>query len=194
MRCGMRGRNKGGHSKANACNAQGARCGGGAGSFTCRCRKGQGFAGVQFRRAFDGIYAGKNELDPMPLIECAKAAGKRIAFPLCIENGGLRLFVPNNGADSFVSGSYGILEPKPEDSTEVFAEDIDLIIVPAVAFTKECGRLGQGGGYYDRLLKKTGAFTVGVGYDFQLCESLPVEEHDMPLDCVALPGALFKKG
>ena len=50
----------------------------------------------------------KNELDPMPLIECAKAAGKRIAFPLCIENGGLRLFVPNNGADSFVSGSYGI--------------------------------------------------------------------------------------
>ena len=84
----------------------------------------------------------KNELDPMPLIECAKAAGKRIAFPLCIENGGLRLFVPNNGADSFVSGSYGILEPKPEDSTEVFAEDIDLIIVPAVAFTKECGRLG----------------------------------------------------
>ena len=124
----------------------------------------------------------------------AKAAGKRIAFPLCIENGGLRLFVPNNGADSFVSGSYGILEPKPEDSTEVFAEDIDLIIVPAVAFTKECGRLGQGGGYYDRLLKKTGAFTVGVGYDFQLCESLPVEEHDMPLDCVALPGALFKKG
>lgn len=136
----------------------------------------------------------KNELDPMPLIECAKAAGKRIAFPLCIENGGLRLFVPNNGADSFVSGSYGILEPKPEDSNEVFAEDIDLIIVPAVAFTKECGRLGQGGGYYDRLLKKTGAFTVGVGYDFQLCESLPVEEHDMPLDCVALPGALFKKG
>ena len=136
----------------------------------------------------------KNELDPMPLIECAKAAGKRIAFPLCIENGGLRLFVPNNGADSFVSGSYGILEPKPEDSTEVFAEDIDLIIVPAVAFTKECGRLGQGGGYYDRLLKKTGAFTVGVGYDFQLCESLPVEEHDIPLDCVALPGALFKKG
>ena len=86
----------------------------------------------------------KNELDPMPLIECAKAAGKRIAFPLCIENGGLRLFVPNNGADSFVSGSYGILEPKPEDSTEVFAEDIDLIIVPAVAFTKECGS-GTGG-------------------------------------------------
>ena len=187
MRFGMCGRNKGGHSKADACNAQGTRCGGRAGSFTCRCRKGKGFAGVQFRRAFDGIYAG--ELDPMPLIECAKAAGKRIAFPLCIENGGLRLFVPNNGADSFVSGSYGILEPKPEDSTEVFAEDIDLIIVPAVAFTKE-----QGGGYYDRLLKKTGAFTVGVGYDFQLCESLPVEEHDMPLDCVALPGALFKKG
>lgn len=134
----------------------------------------------------------KNELDPTPIIERARAAGKRVAFPLCIENGGLRLFVPN-GADSFAVGSYGILEPKPEASTEVFAEDIDLIIVPAVAFTSQCGRLGQGGGYYDRLLKKTKAFTVGVGYDFQLCESLPTEEHDMPLDCVALPGALFKK-
>ena len=51
----------------------------------------------------------KNELDPMPLIECAKAAGKRIAFPLCIENGGLRLFVPNNGADSFVRAATAFL-------------------------------------------------------------------------------------
>ena len=58
----------------------------------------------------------KNELDPMPLIECAKAAGKRIAFPLCIENGGLRLFVPNNGADSFVSGRlYSSLARRPFD-------------------------------------------------------------------------------
>ena len=58
----------------------------------------------------------KNELDPMTLIECAKAAGKRIAFPLCIENGGLRLFVPNNGADSFVSGRlYSSLARSPFD-------------------------------------------------------------------------------
>ena len=56
------------------------------------------------------------------------------------------------------------------------------------------GKLDADMGMKCRLLKKTGAFTVGVGYDFQLCESLPVEEHDMPLDCVALPGALFKKG
>lgn len=112
---------------------------------------------------------------------------KRIAFPLCIENGGLRLFVPNNGADSFVSGSYGILEPKPEDSTEVFAEDIDLIIVPAVAFTKECGRLGQGGGYYDRLLKKTAHSRSASGTISNFAKAFPLRNTICPLIALHFP-------
>ena len=134
----------------------------------------------------------KNELDAAKINEAARAMGKRVAFPLCIENGGLRLLVPRS-PDAFNTGSYGILEPDPERSDEVTPGELGLIIVPAVAFDEGRRRLGQGGGYYDRLLEKTQAVTVGVGYDFQLVESLPLEPHDRALDIVALPSALIRE-
>ncbi len=135
----------------------------------------------------------KNELDVRELNSILVSQGKKIAYPLCIEDGGLRLFVPESG-NAFTVGSYGILEPDTERSSEVFPENLDAVIVPAVAFTKDCMRLGQGGGYYDRLLTKTDAVTVGVGYDFQLLKSLPLESHDRPLDFVVVPSGVFKSG
>ncbi len=134
----------------------------------------------------------KGEVDVSNIVKDAYSKGKRVAFPLCIENGGLRLLIPKT-PESFTVGAYGIMEPAVDDSVEIEPSELDLIIVPAVAYTRECLRLGQGGGYYDRLLKKSSAFTVGVGYDFQLLESLPVEAHDIPLDCVALPSQLIRK-
>lgn len=132
----------------------------------------------------------KNELDVSYAVAEAISSGKRVAFPLCIENGGLRLLVPED-ENAFTVGSYGILEPDPLKSAEVAPTELDLIIVPAVAFNSGCQRLGQGGGYYDRLLKKTRGFTVGVGYDFQLAEELPTEVHDIALDAVLLPSKTF---
>ena len=132
----------------------------------------------------------RNELDVNYITQEARSLGKRTAFPFCIEDGGLRLFVPDT-PDCFVKGSYGILEPDISRSKEVEAADLDLIIVPAIAFTKEGNRLGQGGGYYDRLLKKTEAVTIGVGYDFQLFEELPVEPHDCRLNYVMTPSDEF---
>lgn len=148
----------------------------------------------EFKRAelMLAYMAAKNELDPSSAVRDARAQGKRIAFPLCIENGGLRLLVPNDES-AFKTGSYGIMEPDEARSTEVFPEQLDLIIAPAVAFNSYCQRLGQGGGYYDRLLKKARCFTVGIGYDFQLIEDLPIEEHDICLDAVLLPSFNFRK-
>lgn len=134
----------------------------------------------------------KGEVDVSKIVDDAISRGKRVAFPLCIANGGLRLLIPKT-TESFTVGAYGIMEPAIDDSIEIEPSELDLIIVPAVAYTRECLRLGQGGGYYDRLLEKAAAFTVGVGYDFQLLESLPVEPHDIPLDCVALPSRLIRK-
>lgn len=132
----------------------------------------------------------KGEVDVGELIHHARICGKRIAFPLCIDDGGLRLLIPNTPA-SFKVGAYGISEPDESDSIEIDASQIDMIIVPAVAFTRNGRRLGQGGGYYDRLLQKSNAYTVGVGFDFQLLESLPLEEHDRSLDCIVTPSELF---
>ncbi len=134
--------------------------------------------------------AAKGELDVSPIVENARANGKKIAFPLCIENRGLRLLVPHS-PDSFVFGAYGIKEPDERDSDEISVAELDFIIVPGVGFDDECRRLGQGGGYYDCLLGKSSAFACGVGYDFQLCDKLPTEPHDRSIDCVVFPCGVY---
>lgn len=79
-------------------------------------------------------------------------------------------------------GSFHIEEPTGENTVE--PESIELIVVPAVAFDRKGGRLGRGKGFYDRLLAGTKATTIGVGYDFQLIDEVPVEEHDMAMNMV----------
>ena len=78
----------------------------------------------------------------------------------------------------------------PEPVGELFADwgKIDLILVPGVAFDKSGNRLGRGKGYYDKVLKQTGACKVGVCFDFQLVERVPVEPHDVKMDRVVASG------
>ena len=74
-------------------------------------------------------------------------------------------------------------EPKP-DGEEAEAGEIDLIIVPGVAFDAQCHRLGRGRGFYDRLLSSLHAPKIGICFDFQLVPSVPVESFDHPMDHV----------
>jgi 5-formyltetrahydrofolate cyclo-ligase len=91
---------------------------------------------------------------------------------------------PYEGNDKMHRGKVGI----PEPTTPPFEGDIDVIIVPAVAFDKEGNRLGRGGGYYDRFLKKQSHATfIGVGYDFQLVDEVPVRKHDQKMHRIILP-------
>lgn len=83
-------------------------------------------------------------------------------------------------------GSFNIEEPIGDDIIEPHL--IDLIIVPAVAFDFNKNRLGRGKGFYDRLLSEaTNAIKIGVGYDFQIFETIPTEPHDIPMDIVLTP-------
>ena len=86
--------------------------------------------------------------------------------------------------DDLEIGSYGILEPKKECIKDVQIDDIDLIIVPGVAFDLNGNRMGHGKGYYDKLLEKTKAITVGLAFEFQLVEKIPTELHDKPVDII----------
>lgn len=75
-------------------------------------------------------------------------------------------------------GAYGIMEPQAERAYG--AGEIDLMVVPGVAFTVEGERMGRGKGYYDRYLSREGfrAYCVGVCFGCQICDKLPVEPHD----------------
>lgn len=78
----------------------------------------------------------------------------------------------------------------PEPVGELFTDwgKIDLILVPGVAFDKSGNRLGRGKGYYDKVLKQMGAYKLGVCFDFQLVERVPVEPHDVKMDRVVASG------
>jgi len=79
-------------------------------------------------------------------------------------------------------GAFDIEEPIGDDI--INPDELDLIIVPAVAYDRNGNRLGRGKGFYDRLLATTKASTIGVAYDFQLFDELPKEEHDIPVHMV----------
>jgi 5-formyltetrahydrofolate cyclo-ligase len=83
------------------------------------------------------------------------------------------------------TGAFNIEEPTGDNSVPI--TDIDLVIVPAVAFDENGYRLGRGKGFYDRLLAGSNVIKIGVGYEFQLLPSLPIEPHDVPMDVIITP-------
>ncbi len=87
------------------------------------------------------------------------------------------------GLENMIIGeSFGIAEPAGEAFKNT--DEIDLIIVPGVAFDKQNNRLGRGKAYYDKLLKTSNAKKIGLCFDFQLLDSVPVDEHDIKMDLV----------
>ena len=77
---------------------------------------------------------------------------------------------------------YGILEPKGKEFEQI--NEIELIIVPGVAFDKENNRMGRGKAYYDKLLKTLEAYKIGVCFDFQYLSQVPTDEHDIKMNVV----------
>lgn len=88
--------------------------------------------------------------------------------------------------NSIKVGAYGIREPKDDASPIVDIKDIDVVIVPSVAYDINCYRLGYGGGFYDRFLNnlRDDAITIGIAFDLQIFEDVPKESHDIQLDYI----------
>jgi 5-formyltetrahydrofolate cyclo-ligase len=106
-------------------------------------------------------------------------ASKRIVLPLVVENHlELRVF---SGTDCLVeTPPFGILEPQLGMPASI--NEVDLVIVPGVAFDLKGNRMGRGKGYYDKLLAGGSFFKVGVCFSFQLVESVPTDEYDIKMD------------
>ena len=94
--------------------------------------------------------------------------------------------------DDLVEGSYGILEPKEDCFKEISIDEIDLIIVPGVAFDEDENRLGHGNGYHDRLLEKTKAISIGLAFEFQIVNNIPIGRNDVPVDMIITEDRIIK--
>ena len=88
----------------------------------------------------------------------------------------LRVYRP----ETMQTGAFGILEPEGEAFTRYF--DIDLAVIPGMAFDKEGHRLGRGRGYYDRLLPLIPCKKIGLCFPFQYKDEIPAEPHDIRMD------------
>ena len=81
------------------------------------------------------------------------------------------------------TGKFNI--PEPMDLMKIAYKNIDLVLVPAVAFDLEGHRIGYGFGYYDKFLKKVPkSVKIGLAFDFQVVDKIPKEEHDVPVDFI----------
>ena len=90
---------------------------------------------------------------------------------------------------NMIQHTLGIWEP---NLTETFEGNIDLVVVPGVAFDTKKNRLGRGKGYYDRFFKKKRTIKIGVGFDFQLVNSVPVKSWDKRLDMIITPSTTIE--
>lgn len=92
-------------------------------------------------------------------------------------------FQQYRGKDYLQQGTFHIWEPS-EACPIVNPEEIELVIVPGVAFDRQHNRLGRGKGFYDRLLARIQAFKTGICFDFQLKEQIPAEPFDEKMDWI----------
>lgn len=128
-----------------------------------------------------------DEPDIWSLVGRALQAGKMVALPRYEPSSGRYEAgrVQRLGQDLAV-GHYGIREPPREWGTWPLNQ-LDLVLVPGVAFAIDGRRLGRGRGYYDRLLSLVGGIKCGVAFDQQMDDRIPVEPHDDYLDCILTP-------
>lgn len=108
---------------------------------------------------------------------------KILAIPLIIERGIMQPVILKN-FDELEVGDFGILTVKKNCRNFLDEKKIDCVIVPGAAFDFSGNRLGLGGGYYDRFLKKISAKKIALAFDFQITENLPIESHDVPVDFI----------
>jgi 5-formyltetrahydrofolate cyclo-ligase len=142
----------------------------------------------------------RSELRTKQALPTALASGKRIVVPYCtVDEAGankLGLWLLED-MNEMVIGKWKILEPPKErwgeSGKEIPPQELDLVVVPGVGFSRTGGRMGNGQGYYDRLLERVrpDCVLVGLGYECQLFDDLIVSPHDVDMNKVVTEKAVY---
>lgn len=136
-----------------------------------------------FKRAkVIALYANtSSEVETDRLLESALKSEKVVLYPKVCGKEIMNFYRVRSKRD-LVVGKFGILEPV--SSKEFLKDEIDLFIVPGLAFDRKMNRLGYGGGYYDSYLEEVDAIKMGIAFSSQICGRLDAFPHDVKLDYV----------
>jgi|SRR5450631_27393 len=141
-----------------------------------------------------GYVAAKGEIDPSSALADAAAGGATVALPrMATEAPRLRFHRADAGP--LTSGRFGLREPAAA-APEIALDEIDVVIVPGLAFDAEGRRLGFGGGYYDGAFAAGGSgkrpALIGLAYDFQIVARCPAGDGDIPVDLVVTDARVLR--
>jgi 5-formyltetrahydrofolate cyclo-ligase len=134
--------------------------------------------------AFVGV---KGEPPTLALLAALHARGVRVLLPLLRDDLDLEWAVFEGDPEGLVHGLRGILQPAGDSLGLGGIAEAALVLAPALAVDAAGGRLGQGGGSYDRALTRTSAPVIAVVFDDEVLESVPVQAHDRPVGGTLTP-------
>jgi len=138
------------------------------------------------------FYPLNDEPDIVPLLEKGLRAGKTLALPRYnVTTGVYEAALLRNLTEDLVPGRFGVREPSA-NCPALPLNQLDLTLVPGIAFDASGRRLGRGKGFYDRLLPGTTGMKLGLAFDWQESDALPIEPHDVELDGVLTPTRWLK--
>ena len=129
------------------------------------------------------FYPIKNEPDLLAFAEYLLSVGKQVAFPISLTDTCRLDFRLVDSLSQMKAGAYGIPEP-PECCRKVEIFDGAMCIVPALSYDTRGFRIGYGKGYYDRFLSRYKPTTVGICYGSLICDRLPTDPTDIPVDMI----------
>jgi 5-formyltetrahydrofolate cyclo-ligase len=134
------------------------------------------------------------EVDTLQIIRKAWEQGKRVVVPKCEPKTRTLDFRELTRFSQLESVYFGLFEPIVSETEKVSPAEIDLVVVPGLAFSKDGYRLGFGGGYYDRFLENYQGYTLSLTFKDQLLSDLPVESHDIPVGKIITDHEVLKVG
>jgi 5-formyltetrahydrofolate cyclo-ligase len=134
-----------------------------------------------------------SEFETTALVTDALAAGKQLCLPrVNRDTRRLELYMVENLVADLQNGMWGIREPRAERPLAELAR-IDFVLLPGVAFTPRCDRLGYGGGFYDRLIPRFASRPplIAAAFALQVCDSVPVDANDQRVDVVITENSFY---
>lgn len=158
---------------------------------TAICQSIAGLPAVQNARVVMSYAALPTELDLDALHKLLAGRGIKLCWPVCHTPGQMQAYSPLAG-DSWARDNCGIPAPDPARSALIAPWDIDVVLVPCVAFDADKNRLGWSAGYYDRYLPQCQrAVKIAAAYDVQRVDSIPTDEFDVRMDAVVTERKIY---